>query len=138
MHTQTDVRTDERTHRTDVLRFLIFHAHRKLMGLTSQAHFNPITPSYPNPNLALTSLNTAVQIANLIMFHGQIRTDGQTTDLLEIEKLVRYSIFEFQIEALVRYSIFDIQIEKSVRYSRFEIQIEKLVRYSIFDFRYSN
>ena len=42
-----------------------------LVRLTPQAHFNPITPYCTNPNL--TSLNTAVQIANLIMYRGHVR-----------------------------------------------------------------
>ena len=51
--------------------------HCKFMVLTSQAHSNTITPSYPNPNLTLTSLNTALQIANLIMYRGMYgQTDG--------------------------------------------------------------
>ena len=48
-----------------------------LTRLTPQAHFNLITPYPTNPNLTLTSLNTAVQIANLVMYRGRVRTDGQ-------------------------------------------------------------
>ena len=47
-----------------------------LIRLTPQAHFNAITPYCTNPNL--TSLNTAVQIANLIMYRGHVRIDGGT------------------------------------------------------------
>ena len=49
-----------------------------LTRLIPQAHFNPITPYCTNPNLTLTSLNTAVQIANLIMYRGHVRTDRWT------------------------------------------------------------
>ena len=48
-----------------------------LVKLTPQAHFNPITPYCNNPNLTLISLNTAVQIANLIMYCGHVMTDGR-------------------------------------------------------------
>ena len=47
-----------------------------LKWVTPQAHFNPITPCCTKPNL--TSLNTAVQIASLIMYHGHVRTDKQS------------------------------------------------------------
>ena len=51
------------------------HGHCKFMGLrlTQQAHFNPIKPSYPNPNLT----KTPVQFANLIMYREHVRTDGR-------------------------------------------------------------
>ena len=48
-----------------------------LVRLTPQAHFNPITPYCTNPYLTLSSLTTAVQIANLIMYRGHIWTDRQ-------------------------------------------------------------
>ena len=52
-----------------------------LWGLPHKANptskFNPITPYCTNPNLTLTSLNTALQIANLIMYCGHVRTDRQ-------------------------------------------------------------
>ena len=48
-----------------------------LVRLIPQAHFYPITPYCTNPNLTLTSLNTAIQIASLIMIRGHVRTDRQ-------------------------------------------------------------
>ena len=57
-----------------------------LVKLTPQARFNPITPYCTKPNLTLTSLNTAVQIVNLIiqianlkMYRGHVRTDDGMT-----------------------------------------------------------
>ena len=54
----------------------------RAVRLTPKAHFNHITPYCTNPNLTLTSLNTAVQTANLIMYRGHVwtyrRTGGQT------------------------------------------------------------
>ena len=44
-----------------------------LTRLNPQAFFNTITPYCTNPNLALTSLNTAVHIANLIMYRGHVQ-----------------------------------------------------------------
>ena len=82
-----DGRTYGRTYRTDVLRFLngpwpLQIDGVNLVRLTPQAHFNPVTPYCTNPNLTLTSLNTAVQIANLIMYRGHADrwTDGRTLD----------------------------------------------------------
>ena len=39
---------------------------------------NPTSPFYHHIILNLTSLNTAVQIANLIMYHGHVWTDRRT------------------------------------------------------------
>ena len=52
-----------------------------LVRLTPLAHFNPITPYCTNPNLTQTSLNTAVQIANLIMYHGHVGHTDRRTDI---------------------------------------------------------
>ena len=67
---------------TDGQTSLQVHGHCNLTRLTPQAHFKPITPSYPNPNLTLTSLNMAVQIANLITYLGHVRTDAGVTGIL--------------------------------------------------------
>ena len=48
-----------------------------LTRLTPQAYFNPITLYCTNPSLTLTSINTAVQIADLIMYRGHVWTDGR-------------------------------------------------------------
>ena len=71
-------RTDGRTYRTDVLRFLMVQIYGvNLTRLTPQAYFNPITLYCTNLSLTLTSLNTAVQIADLIMYRGHVWTDGR-------------------------------------------------------------
>ena len=63
------------------------HGHSKFIGLTlqgtrltPQADFNPITLYCTSPYLILTSLNRAVQFANLIMCRGHVRRDRWTDD----------------------------------------------------------
>ena len=55
------------TYKRDLLRFLMVHGLCKFMGLTSQANFN-FNMLFWYANLTLTSLNTVVQIANIIMW----------------------------------------------------------------------
>ena len=94
----TDARTDGRSYRRDVLRFLMVLTHCKLVRLTPQAHFNPITPCCTNPNL--TWLNTAVQIANLIMYHRHVRKDGRRLDSHPISSPRAFGSGELKISGI--------------------------------------
>ena len=62
------------------------HGHSKFIGLTlkgtrltPQAGLTLYHYTVLNPNLILTSLNTAVQIANLIMCRGHVQSDRRWT-----------------------------------------------------------
>ena len=72
-----DGRTEGRTYRADVLRFLMVIFHYKFMGLTPETHFNPITHSYPKPNL---TKNDRLVCITPLCTRVAARTDGRRTD----------------------------------------------------------